>query len=214
MANTPQLSDKQNDRLRNAMVAWLRRPKMQVRPGEKPVYYTYTDLARALGLQQPTISEFVKGKKLASYDTAKRFATLTEQTIDALIGPDERDPHTILEERGNMRRLEWRELPQYMDALSKAIVQRPEWSPLIWEAIAREKAPLGRDVASTDDLVAVGDRLQRAETFLQRKGLVLPARTLAEPKTAYRRTMSDIRRLAGIGSSPKHPASGGMKTSR
>lgn len=213
MANTPQLSPLQNQRLRQAMHVWLQRPKMAVLPGEKPVLHNHSDLARALGLRQPTISDFIQAKNGASYDTARRFATLLETTVDALIGPDERGSKELLVERANARLQEWRELPGYMDALRSAIAERPDWSPLVWEGIAREKAVAGRTQVLAADLIEVGDRLQRAEQALQRKGLVHP-RSAAEPKTPYRRYMSDVRKLAGIVTSPRNPTSGGMKTSR
>lgn len=210
MANTPHLSPLQNQRLRQAMAAWLARPKKDVLPGEKPVY-NHSDLARSLGVRQPTISDFLRCKNGASYDTARRFAKLLETSVDELIGPDERGVEEILEERGNVRRVEWRELAGYMDALKDAIAERPTWSPLVWERIAREKSPPNRSQVLTSDLITVGDRLHTAEMALQRRGLVLP-RSPAEPKTPYRRYMSDVRRLAGISS--RNPASGGIKSSR
>jgi hypothetical protein len=200
VSTTPQLSPQQNDRLRMAMIeVW-----------EKRYSRNATHMARDLGLRQPTISEFLRGRGGASYDTAKRFATLIHKSTEAIIGPDEREASEILVERGNERTPSYRDLPGYMEALRFAIQERPDWSPLVWESIGREKAPIGRDVVETPDLITVGDRLQKAERALSKKGLIVPETPRAQrPATPYRRYMSDVRRLAGIGSHA--PSSGHMK---
>lgn len=199
MATTPQLSPQQNERLRVAMKSvWEERYDRNA-----------THLANALGLRQPTISEFIRGRGGASYDTAKRFATLIHKSTESVIGPDEREMSEILVERGNERTPSWRDLPGYMEALRYAIQERAEWSPLVWETIGRERAPADREVVAVKDLVSVGDRLQKAEVSLKKKGMILPEEARpVQPKTPYRRYMSDVRRLAGIGGAP---SSGHMK---
>ncbi len=206
MSTTSQLSPQQNERLRAAMIeVW-----------ETNFDRNASALARVLGLRQPTVSEFIRGRGGASYDTAKRFAMILKKTVDEIIGPDEREAKEILDMRGNERLPEYREAPGYMEALHDAVNQRPAWSPLIWEAIARERVPPGRTKVIAQDLITVGERMSRAERVLEGKGWLTPDQERAPrpghpvaPATPYRRYMSDVRRLAGIG--PGAPSSGHMK---
>lgn len=201
MPTTPHLSPQQNSRLRAAMQDLY----------EHEYQRNATWLARALGLRQPTVTEFMRGRGGASFDTAKKVAAILKKPVDKVIGPDERESEEILEDRP-LHAPQFRDLDGYVDALKEAFQDRPHWSPIVWESVARERVRVGRekDRITAADLIEAGERFGAAETRLQRKGLVVPAApaTPAQPKTPYRRYMSDVRRLAGI---PTSPASGHTK---
>lgn len=204
MATTTDLSPAQNERLRKAMLSVRR----------EMFWDKSQPMAAAMGLSQPTVSEFLRGKNGASLDTARRFAALCHRDVNDILGPDERAPVDILVKRpaiqteappepilphgrsGPRPRRHYRDLPGYIDALREAHSRRMHWTPVVWELVAQTRAPSGMVQPTVEDLLEQGEVYAKQEAALESKGYLLPQSRTAKPP--YKRHMSDVRNILGV----------------